>query len=180
MADLARRSGQDLQHQAQPMELLEGRPIKMVDGTTVSMPDTPDNQKAYPQQSGQKPGLGFPILRLVGLISLSCGAVLDVAMARYSGKRTGETSLLRQIFDQLKAGDVLLADAMFSNYWTIALSLERGVDIVSRHGGRRLIDFRKGQRLGRYDHVAIWRKPQKPGWMPTTALPPPAGDPVCT
>ena len=165
IADLARTSGRDLQHQVPPTGLLGGRPIKIADGTTVSMPDTPENQKAYPQQPGQKKGLGFPIMRLVGLISLSCGAVLDVAMARYSGKRTGETSLLRQIFDQLKAGDVLLGDAMFANYWTIAMSLERGVDIVSHHDGRRLMDFRKGQRLGRYDHVIDWQKPQKPSWM---------------
>jgi hypothetical protein len=129
------------------------------------MPDTPENQKAYPQQPGQKKGLGFPIMRLVGLISLSCGTVLDVAMARYSGKRTGETSLLRQLLDQLKAGDVLLADAMFSNYWTIALLLGCGVDIVSHHDNKRKLDFRKGRRLGRYDHVVDWHRPQRPSWM---------------
>jgi len=165
LADLARRSGQDLQQQLPSTKLLDGRPIKIVDGTTVSMPDTPENQKAYPQQAGQKPGIGFPILRLVGLISLSCGTVLDVAMARYSGKQTGETSLLRQLFDQLKAGDVLLADAIFSHFWTFALALGRGVDIVSHHDGRRLIDFRKGKRLGRYDHVVRWQKPTRPWWM---------------
>ena len=165
VADLARASGSDLQQQVPPTRLLGGRPIKIVDGTTVSMPDTPENQKAYPQQPGQKKGLGFPIMRLVGLISLSCGAVLDVAMARYSGKRTGETSLLRRIFDQLNAGDVLLGDAMFANYWTIAMALVRGVDMLSHHDGRRSIDFRKGRRLGRYDHIVVWPKPQKPKWM---------------
>jgi hypothetical protein len=130
------------------------------------MPDTPENQKVYPQQPGQKPGIGFPIIRLVGLISLSCGSVLDIAMARYSGKQTGETSLIRQLFGHLEAGDVLLADAMYSNYWIMALALDRGVDILSHHDGRRSIDFRKGQRLGRYDHIVIWHKPQKPRWMP--------------
>jgi len=77
---------------------------------------------------------------------------VDAAMARYSGKRTGETSLLRELLDQLKAGDVLLADAMFSNYWTIALLLGCGVAIVSHHDNKRKLDFRKGRRLGRYDH----------------------------
>ena len=165
LTDLARRSGQDLHHQIPSTKLLGGRPIKIVDGTTVSMPDTPANQKVYPQQPGQKPGIGFPILRLVGLISLSCGAVLDVAMARYSGKHTGETSLFRRLFDQMDSGDVLLADAMFSNYWTLALALDRGVDMISHHDGRRSIDFRKGKRLGRYDHIVTWHKPQKPLWM---------------
>lgn len=104
VADLARCSGRDLHHQIPTTGLLKGRPIKIGDGTTVSMPDTPANQKAYPQQPGQKKGLGFPILRLVGLISLSCGAVVNVAMAPYSGKRTGETSLLRQLLDYVHAG----------------------------------------------------------------------------
>ena len=165
IAELARTSGSDLQDQIPSMKLLGGRPIKIADGTTVSMPDTAENQKAYPQQSGQKKGLGFPTMRLVGLISLSCGAVLDVAMSRYRGKRTGERSLLRRIFNQLRDGDILLGDAMFANYWTIALSLERGVDVVGHYDGRRLMDFRKGQRLGRYDHVVDWQKPQKPLWM---------------
>jgi len=165
MADLARSSGLELHRQVQPMGLLGGRPIKIADGTTVSMPDTPANQKAYPQQSAQKRGLGFPILRLVGLISLSCGAVLDVAMGPYRGKRTGETSLLRQLLGQLEAGDVLLADAIFSNYWMIALLLGRGVDIVSRHDGKRLVDFRQGRRLGRHDHVVPWHRPVRPSWM---------------
>lgn len=165
LADLARSSGSDLQHQVPPTGLLNGRPIKIADGTTVSMPDTPENQKAYPQQPGQKKGLGFPIMRLVGLISLSCGTVLDVAMARYSGKRTGETSLLRQLLDQLQAGDVLLADAMFSNYWTIALLFGCGVDIVSHHDNKRKLDFHKGRRLGRYDHVVDWHRPKRPSWM---------------
>ena len=165
LADLARGSGLELQRQVPLPKLLGGRPIKIADGTTVSMPDTPANQKAYPQQSAQKKGLGFPILRLVGLIGLSCGAVLDVAMGPYQGKRTGETALLRQLLDHLETGDILLADAIFSNYWMIALLRERGVDLLSRHGGTRRVDFRQGRRLGRYDHVVSWHKPVRSPWM---------------
>jgi len=165
LADLARRSGAELQQQVAPPELLGGRPIKIADGTTVSMPDTPANQKAYPQQAAQKKGLGFPLLRLVGLIGLSCGAVLDVAMAPYHGKQTGETALLRQLLDSLRTGDVLLADAIFSNYWMIALLRERGVDLLSRYAGKRRLDFRQGRRLGRYDHVVSWHKPLRPSWL---------------
>jgi len=165
IADLARQSGVELHRQVQPAGLLGGRPVKIADGTTVSMPDTPANQKAYPQQPSQKKGLGFPIIRLVGLISLSCGAVLDVAMGPYTGKKTGETALLRQLLGGLRAGDVLLADACFANYWTIAMLLERGVDVVSHHDGKHKLDFRKGQRLGRQDHVVQWKKPDRPAWM---------------
>jgi hypothetical protein len=86
-------------------------------------------------------------------------------MAPYSGKRTGETSLLRKLFDHLHSGDILLADAIFCNYWTIAMLFVRGVDIVSRHDNKRKIDFRKGRRLGRYDHIIEWRRPRRPWWM---------------
>jgi hypothetical protein len=165
LADLARESGAALPREVAAPKLLGGRPIKIADGTTLSMPDTPANQKAYPQQRGQKPGLGFPILRLVGLLSLSCGAVLDVALGPYRGKQTGETALLRQVLDSLRTGDILLADAIFSNYWTIALLRERGVDYLGRLEGLRRVDFRRGQRLGRYDHLVSWSKPRQPPWM---------------
>lgn len=168
LADLARDSGGELQRNVPATDLLGGRPVKIADGTTVSMPDTPANQKAYPQQAAQKKSLGFPILRLVGLISLSCGAVLDIATGPYRGKRTGETALLRQVLGSLRTGDILLADAIFSNYWTIALLLEGGVDYLGRLEGMRRVDFRRGQRLGRYDHVASWSKPHRPAWMNRT------------
>jgi len=165
LADLARHSGAELQQEVPAPNLLGGRPIKIVDGTTLSMPDTPANQKTYPQPRGQKPGLGFPLLRRVGLIGLSCGAVLDVAMGPYRGKRTGETALLRRVLDRLEAGDILLADALFSHYWTIALLLEQGVDFLGRLGGRRRVDFRQGQRLGGSDQVVSWSKPRRPSWL---------------
>lgn len=165
LADLARSMGDDSHDQVLASTLLGGRPIKIADGTTVSMPDTPANQKAYPQQSSQKKGLGFPLIRMVALISLSCGSVLDIAMAPYSGKKTGETTLFRKLLSHLKVGEVVLADAIFSNYWTVADLFVRGVDIVSRHDGRRKLDFRTGLRLGHRDHVICWQKPTKPSWM---------------
>jgi hypothetical protein len=129
------------------------------------MPDTPENQQVYPQPASQKAGLGFPLLRLVGLISLSCGAVLDVAVGPYAGKKTGETALLRQLYASLSAGDILLADALFANYWTIAALLARGVDVLFRHDGKRPVDWRQGRRLGKKDHLVIWHKPVRPAWM---------------
>jgi len=165
VADLTRQTGGHLHQQGRPLGLLRGRPLVLVDGTTASMPDTPANQKEYPQQAAQKPGLGFPLVRLVGLISLASGAVLDVAMASYKGKRTGETSLLRQLLGSLQAGQILLGDAQFANYWTIALLGEQGVDLLARADGRRRVDFRSGQWLGPQDHVVCWHKPQRPGWM---------------
>jgi hypothetical protein len=165
VADLARHSGQSLQRRFPTTGLLQDRPIKLADGTTGSMPDTPENQQVYPQPASQKAGLGFPLLRLVGLISLSCGAVLDVAVGPYAGKKTGETALLRQLYASLSAGDILLADALFANYWTIAALLARGVDVLFRHDGKRPVDWRQGRRLGKKDHLVIWHKPVRPAWM---------------
>jgi hypothetical protein len=165
VADLARQSGQKLQGRFPTTGLLQGRPILLADGTTLSMPDTAENQKAYPQPGSQKAGLGFPLMRLVGLISLSCGAVLDVALGPYAGKKTGETALLRQLYGSMEAGAVVLADALFANYWTIAGLVARGVDVLARHDGKRPVDWRQGRRLGKKDHLIVWRKPARPRWM---------------
>jgi hypothetical protein len=166
VADLARTTGANLQRRRPARAtLLQGRSVKIADGTTLSMPDTPENQRAYPQPRSQKPGLGFPLLRLVAVMSLSCGAVLDIAIRRYRGKKTGETALLRQLFRQFQPGDVALADALFANYWTFAGLLKRGADVIARHDGKRLVDWRSGKRLGKKDHRVVWKKPARPPWM---------------
>src|SRR5208283_4853395 len=166
VADLARTTGEKLQRRRPATAtLLQGRPTKIADGTTLSMPDSPENQKIYPQPPSQAPGLGFPILRLLAVISLSCGAVLDIAISPYCGKKTGETALLRQLFEQFQKGDVALVDALFANYWTFAGLLKRGADVIARHDGKRLVDWRSGKRLGKKDHLVVWKKPPQPRWM---------------
>jgi hypothetical protein len=149
-----------------------GRSVKLLDGTTVSMPDTPSNQQAYPQSREQKPGLGFPLARLVALISLASGAVLDWAMAPCKGKDTSEHALFRELFDALHPSDIVIADRFHCTYWTLAMLVARGVDVISRQHAQRLHDFRKGKRLGRADHIVYWQRPQRPTWMdePTYAL----------
>ena len=142
-----------------------GRSVKLLDGTTVSMPDTPANQCVYPQNREQKPGLGFPLARLVALISLGSGAVLDWAMSACKGKGTGEHALFRELFDSLTPGDLIIADRFHCTYWTLAMLLAREVDVVSRQHSQRLNDFRRGQRLGRADHIVQWQRPQRPAWM---------------
>ena len=145
--------------------LWHGRHVRLVDGTTVSMPDTPENQEAYPQNSQQKEGLGFPIARVVVLLSLATGMVTDMAMGPYAGKETGESALLRSLLDRLHPGDVLLADRYYCSYFMIALLQERGIDLVARLHQRRPVDFRRGRRLGKDDQVVTWARPQRPEWM---------------
>jgi Transposase DDE domain len=159
-ADVACSVGRALDGQAEQRWLWKGRRVYLFDGTTVTMPDTPANQAAYPQVYNQKPGLGFPIARLGALISLACGAVVNLGFCRYAGKGQGEVSLLRQLWDVLRPGDVLLADRLLANWATIVLLRERGVELVSRlNKAHRKADFRRGRRLGALDHVVRWAKP---------------------
>jgi Transposase DDE domain len=152
--------GRSLDSQAERRWLWQGRRVYLFDGTTVTMPDTPQNQAAYPQVYNQKPGLGFPIARLGALISLACGAVVNLGFCRYAGKGEGEVSLLRRLWDVLVPGDVLLADRLSANWLNILLLRERGVELVSRlNKANRKADFRRGRRLGACDHIVRWAKP---------------------
>jgi hypothetical protein len=158
------KGGQLAEHSPRPWRWF-GRDVKIADGTTVSGPDTGPNQKAYPQPRTQKPGLGFPILRLLVIFSLSVGTVLDAAVNPYVGKETGETGMLRTLMYSLKRGDLLLGDRYFANYWIIALATLLGIDVVFRQHQHRKVDFRKGRRLGQNDHRITWTKPKRPKWM---------------
>jgi hypothetical protein len=141
------------------------RRVVLVDGTTVTLADTPENQRAYPQARTQRPGLGYPIIRLVVLLSFATAAVLGAAWGPYSGKQTGESALFRELFEQLRAGDVVVADRYYCSYFMIALLQQCGVDAVFRMHQLRHYDFRRGRRLGRADHLAQWLRPARPAWM---------------
>lgn len=143
-----------------------GRPVKLVDGTTILMPDTAENQAQFPQHGQQESGAGFPIARLVGVISLANGALLDVAMGPYKGKGTGEYGLFRELLQCFVKGDVMVADSYYCSYFLIAALLKLGVDFVFEQHGARNTDFRTGEKLGSCDHVVKWSKPKvRPAWM---------------
>jgi putative transposase len=145
--------------------LWHGRHVKLVDGSTCSMPDTEANQAEYPQPTSQEPGLGFPLARFVVLLSLATAMISDLAIGPYSGKETGESALLRELLERLNPGDILLADRYFCSYFMVCLLLAAKVDFVTRLHQRRTADFRRGQRLGAGDHVVVWSRPDKPEWM---------------
>jgi DDE family transposase len=166
VSELAQQAGALIVNRVPSAWLWQGRPIKLVDGTTVSMPDTEENQSVYPQPSTQQPGVGFPLARVVAVICLSSGAVLNAAMGPYHGKSTGEMSLLMRLLESFQPGDIVMADRYFPSYFLIATLLERGVDIVMQQHAARKTDFRRGQRLGAHDHRVEWVKPNvKPHWM---------------
>jgi len=139
--------------------------VKLFDGSTVSMPDTPENQEAFPQSRTQAPGVGFPLARIGVLFSLSVGTVLDLGIRRWAGKFQSELAMLRDMIPSLQAGEVLLTDCYLCSYMEIALVWKRGADYVGRMHAHRKVDFRRGRRLGPCDHVVEWSKPKRPDWM---------------
>jgi hypothetical protein len=145
--------------------LWKNRHVRLVDGTTASMPDTPANQEVYPQPTTQAKGLGFPLVRLVVVLSLTTAMIQGMAMGPYAGKETGETALLRELLDCFQSGDILLADRYYCSYFMIALLLELGIDFVVRLHQARSADLRRGRRLGAGDRMVTWTKPQRPTWM---------------
>src|SRR5213596_2457894 len=146
-------------------QLWHGLRVILIDGTTTSAPDTAKNQRAYPQPGGQKPGCGFPLLKLVGVFSLASGALLDYAKGN---KHQHELNLLQKLLDQFKAGDLALADRGFSSYTLLALLWLRGAHSLFRLHQRRPADLRKGKRLGKNDRLMVWSKPwlwQRPRYL---------------
>lgn len=171
VSTLLRSTGTSMSNKALPSWRWMGRPVRLVDGTTVTLPDTLANQEAYPQSRGQKAGLGFPICRLVGIICLASGAVLDASLGRFRGKGGDEQTLLRTMLDTLNRGDIVLGDAYYTTYFLLCELQRRGVDGVFEQYGarRRSTDFQLGKSLGPEDHLVELKKPrQRPSWMSQT------------
>jgi len=146
----------------------QGKRVHLIDGTTLTMPDTKENQAIYPQQAAQKPGLGFPVCRVVGVICLASGTILNAAIGAYKGKGASEQALLRQLLATFNAGDLVVGDAMYGSYFLLCALLDKGVDMVfEQMGGRKnSVDFNKGESLGINDHLISFTKPKdRPHWM---------------
>ncbi|MGA7978966.1 MAG: IS4 family transposase [Chromatiaceae bacterium] len=168
VSTLALQAGELITAGAPPWWHWRGRRVRLVDGATVTLADTPENQAAYPQPSSQQPGLGFPICRLVALLCLGSGALLAAASGPCEGKGSDEHSLLREILDAVQSGDILLGDALFATYFLLCELVRAGVDgVFEQHGARkRCTDFSQGERLGVRDHLIVLTKPkEKPEWM---------------
>src|ERR1035441_1971181 len=134
---------------------LRGRPVKVVDGSTIQWHETLRNQKRYPQPTSQKPGCGFPVIRFVALLSLNSGAILKVMM---DGLCSHDLRLFRHLWKHLRKGDIILGDRAFGEYSTLAQLPRQGVDVVARLHHQRKVDFRKAQRLAKGDGLFVWTK----------------------
>lgn len=171
VSGLTRYLGEQISQQSPEAWNWRGRRVRIVDGTTVTMPDTASNQMSFPQQRGQKPGLGFPICRIVGITCLASGALLNAAIGRFNGKGGDEHTLLRSIQDTFQPDDIVLGDAFFASYFFIANLQARRIDLLMEQQGarKRSTDFRCGQKLGQRDHLIVINKPKiRPDWMTRT------------
>ncbi len=161
-SNVARQTGRALEANVDPQWLWKSRRVYVYDGSSVSMPDTAENQRDYPQPDTQKPGLGFPLARIAAVFSLACGAVLELRICRYAGKGQSELGMLRTLWSMFLPGDVLLADRLMCTWTEMLMLKQRGIDCVCRFTSHRTADFRRGKRLGKGDHIVLWPKPTKP------------------
>ena len=143
------------------------RNVFIVDGTTFDMADTPANQNVYPQPKDQADGCGYPKMRAVGLISLATGMIRDIEYASYSGKATGEMSLLRKMLDRLPAESLILGDKLYCGYFLFACLRKMGMDAAINLTTDRLNELgnTKVRQLKNGDWVIKWKRPVKPEWM---------------
>src|SRR5215475_11734653 len=160
---LARQTAQQLEDGLPEGWQWHGRRVFIADGSHVSMPDTEANQACYPQPPQQQPGLGFPLARIAVLLSLATGACHDLAMASYTGKGTGETTLLRQLYGSLQPGDVVVADALFDNYFLACELRQRGIELVARVQAERVESQTIDSRAD--GDIIVWQRPNKPRGM---------------
>ena len=145
--------------------LWHGKDVKLVDGFTFTMPDTPENQQAFPQAKTQAPGVGFPIARACAVLSLANACIEDIAVGPYAGKETGETALLRKVLGSFKPGDLMLADRYFCSFFMLAILKSRGIDVCMRLHQLRKVDYSRVQWLGNNDYIDTWYRPQRAKWM---------------
>ena len=165
LRELSTEIANDAEQQADEAWLWKRRHAKLIDGLTFTMPDTEKNQAEFPHPRTQKKGVGLPIARCVAILSLATAIVMDVVFGPYKGKETGESALLRQMMESLMEGDVVVFDRYYCSFMMIALLLNQKVDVCARLHHLRRVDFRKGRRLGKYDHLIVWTRPDRPAWM---------------
>jgi len=162
---LVRESARQLEGDVPASWLWKDLHAKLVDGFTFTLPDTPANQREFPQLRSQRPGVGFPIARACAVLSLATACVCDMALGPYEGKETGETALLREMLETFDENEVVVFDRYYCSFMMLALLSLRGIHVCARQHQLRPTDFRRGRRLGPGDHLITWRRPQRPKWM---------------
>ncbi|MDP3267910.1 MAG: IS4 family transposase, partial [Legionella sp.] len=163
--ELVKSSGVSLKINQVDSWKVYGRDLKAIDGTIITLPDTKRNNETYPKHRNKKESIGFPQIRLLGVLSLVTGAVIDYALDANKGKGTGEISLLRRILCSINEQDIVVADRLYCNFFLVHDLKNKNVDVIVPGHVQRRSDFRIGKRLGTKDHITVWKKPKRPEWM---------------
>ena len=165
LRDAARGYATTTQSQFESSVFWEGMAPYALDGTTITANDTSENQAQFPQHGAQSEGAGFPLIRVLILQSLRSGMVTDCAFDAFQGKETGEMALARKVMGNISQNDLLLGDRYFPSFFMMADLVARGAQGVFQSHAARDVDFRRGESLGKRDHLVEWTKPQRPVWM---------------
>jgi hypothetical protein len=158
-ADLAQHVARELENRVKKEWQPFGRPTWIVDGFTFTLPATQENLEKFQAHPNQDPDVGMPIPRAIALMSMATGCMLDFVYSNYTGKGTGEISMLRSKLDVFRPGDIVVLDALYCSFTTIAMLQKRGVDVVVRMSGSRLVDHRSSGRLDDGDRIMTWKCP---------------------
>ncbi len=121
------------------------------------MPDTIDNQKAYPQPNSQKAGCGFPLAKIMVLFSITTGAAIGIIIDVF---KTHDIKLARQLYKYLNPGDIALGDRAFCAYSDIYFLQKQSCDAIFRKHQGRKNQIKKGKRIGPCDCLVTWQKPK--------------------
>lgn len=166
--ELAMRTGRSVEQCAKERWMFAGRVVKVVDGTSVQLPDTPSNQRKYPQPVAQKAGCGFPVMNMCVLMGLESGGIIDVETTAGTGH---EHPMFRKLWRSLNRGDIVLGDACYGSYAEVALLSKMGVDGVFRKGTKKF-EFENCVKLDDGDSLYLWKRPSSPGkWIDPHELP---------
>ena len=136
----------------------EEQPVLLIDGTSISMPDTESNQEAFPQTNSQALGCGFPQARMVATVCAITGVVVDAHLGACKGKGSDELTAMRALLEKADSGSIFVGDALYESYFTWVALAQTDCQSVFEINGSRALPRKVPRR------VCIERS-ERPKWM---------------
>ncbi len=161
LKDIHRRICKHLRSRVAGRDMWNGPNLKAVDGSSVQLMDTDENQEAYPQSSSQKKGCGFPHMGIVGPLNLGHGGWEHVETCPQSRHETIAAATLTR---HLEKSDLLLGVRAFASYELICRTLAQGAHVLMRlHQARdHALDWNHGKKISPHERLVTWRCPYQP------------------
>lgn len=146
-----------LDRRIRPEDRWQGMIVKSIDGSSVQLMDTPENQKAYPQPKNQKKGCGFPVMGFTGVLNHAHGGWEGYVTSPHTDH---DHKVAHKLLGHFQQGDLVLADTAYSSYELIVTLGTKGVHSLMPHHQARKINFRKGKKIGENQRLSTWVKPK--------------------